>query len=132
MDDLVQFLRARYDEEATEAVEIADQFGGTWTADDNMGSIGSDTGADVIDDAAAPQDFIARYDPARAAAEVAAKREILALHRPVQRRSTGSAGGTISDCQMCGHFPAQYPCGTLRLLSLPYADHPDYRAEWRP
>lgn len=23
-------------------------------------------------------------------------------------------------------------CPTLRLLALPYADHPDYRPEWRP
>jgi hypothetical protein len=25
-----------------------------------------------------------------------------------------------------------YPCDTLKLLALPYADHPDYRDEWRP
>jgi hypothetical protein len=24
------------------------------------------------------------------------------------------------------------PAQTLRLLGLPYADHPDYREEWRP
>ena len=24
------------------------------------------------------------------------------------------------------------PCGVLRRLSLPYADHPDYREKWRP
>lgn len=132
MDDLVQFLRARYDEEAVEAVETADRFGGSWTVDEKMGSISSDIGADVIDEPGAPRTFIARYDPDRAAAEVAAKREILTLHRPVQRRSTGSDGGTLEDCQTCGHFPAQYPCGTLRLLSLPYADHPNYNEAWRP
>jgi hypothetical protein len=28
----------------------------------------------------------------------------------------------------------QDSCGwdTLRLLALPYADHPDFREEWRP
>ena len=25
-----------------------------------------------------------------------------------------------------------WPCDTLRLLALPYADHPDYQEEWRP
>ena len=24
------------------------------------------------------------------------------------------------------------PCPTLRLLASPYADHPDYRQEWKP
>lgn len=24
------------------------------------------------------------------------------------------------------------PSGTLRLIALPYADHPDYREQWRP
>ena len=28
--------------------------------------------------------------------------------------------------------PGAEPCPTLRLLSLPYADHPDFRAAWRP
>ena len=28
-----------------------------------------------------------------------------------------------------GHAPATL---VLRLLALPYADHPDYRQEWRP
>lgn len=25
-----------------------------------------------------------------------------------------------------------FPCLTLRALALPYADHPDYREEWKP
>ncbi|MCD7440252.1 DUF6221 family protein [Streptomyces lincolnensis] len=75
---------------------------------------------------------IAEWDPARVLREIDAKRQLLALHRPVQQRSTGSGGGTIEDCQVCGHFPAQYPCVTLRLLALPYADRPGYREEWRP
>jgi hypothetical protein len=27
---------------------------------------------------------------------------------------------------------ADWPCLTLRLLALPYADRPGYREEWRP
>lgn len=25
-----------------------------------------------------------------------------------------------------------FPCLTMKLLALPYADHPDYREEWKP
>lgn len=64
--------------------------------------------------------------------DISIKRRIIDLHRPVRKRSTGSERGTVEDCQMCDHFPAQYPCATLRLLALPYANHHDYQQEWRP
>lgn len=51
--------------------------------------------------------------------EVEAKRRILDLH---QR-------GAFPDCRECGN---DYPCVTVRLLALMYADHPDYDEEWRP
>ncbi|MEU5023581.1 DUF6221 family protein [Streptomyces milbemycinicus] len=31
-----------------------------------------------------------------------------------------------------GLVQADAPITALRLLALPYADHPDYRDEWRP
>jgi hypothetical protein len=77
-------------------------------------------------------EHIALHDPERVLRRVAADRRILDLHRSVQKRSTGSDGGFIEDCQTCEHFPAQYPCATIRLLALPYADRPGYREEWRP
>jgi hypothetical protein len=64
--------------------------------------------------------------------DIDAKRQILALHRPVQKRSTGSGGGIIQDCSICDHFPAQYPCMTVRLLALPYSGRSGYLKEWRP
>jgi pyrimidine deaminase RibD-like protein len=57
---------------------------------------------------------IARHDPARVLADVAAKRAIVALH----------------PCDDCGM--GNDPCSTLRLLAQPYAEHPDYDEEWRP
>jgi hypothetical protein len=75
---------------------------------------------------------IAGHDPERVLRRVAADRRILDLHRSAQKRSTGSDGGFIEDCQTCDHFPAQYPCATIRLLALPHADRPGYREEWRP
>lgn len=35
-----------------------------------------------------------------------------------------------SGCDDCG--AGDDPCDALRFLALPYADHPDYRKEWRP
>jgi len=54
-------------------------------------------------------DHIARWDPARVLAECEAKRRLIAL---------GEKDSYWDD--------------VLRLLALPYADHPDYRDEWRP
>jgi hypothetical protein len=33
-------------------------------------------------------------------------------------------------CSTCGDVP--WPCDTVRLLAIVFADHPDYRNEWRP
>jgi hypothetical protein len=78
-------------------------------------------GTGETDDAQCMADaaHIARHDPVRVLADIAAKRAVLDLHRPVRRRSTGS-GGVIEDCGVCSHFPAQYPCTTLRLLAEAY------------
>lgn len=60
----------------------------------------------------------------RAWAEVEAKRRILKAH--AEHPDPYIAGF----CRTCGRTDG--PCDTLRLLALPYADHPDYREEWRP
>lgn len=56
---------------------------------------------------------IVRWDPARALAEVDAKRRMI----------EGTWGGPDHQ-DMWEHH--------MRLLALPYATHPDYRDEWRP
>lgn len=42
-----------------------------------------------------------------------------------------SRGGveTITRCRVCPHETTA-PCTALRLLAVPYADHPGFRAEW--
>jgi len=50
--------------------------------------------------------------------EVDAKRRILDLHR--------------QDGALCEHCDAHWPCPTVRLVGLPYADRDGYREEWRP
>ncbi len=70
---------------------------------------------------------IARHDPARVLREVEAKRRMLAAH-PIEY----SRVSDFTDCAACMDVDTYdaYPCLTVRLLALPFADHPEYRAEW--
>lgn len=62
---------------------------------------------------------IVRWDPARVLAECEAKRSLINIH-PEAVGQDLSAGAAWAYDEM------------LRRLALPYADHPDYRQEWRP
>jgi hypothetical protein len=129
VDDLIAFLRARLDETAeraprthlSECATTADWYYGG-TSDCDCG------------------------EPARVLADVDAKRRIIDEHAIVHRNIGWLADGDeeYGEIPVCGrcvpkhsHYSrrADVPegwCRTLRLLALPYADHPDYRAEWRP
>lgn len=73
----------------------------------------------------------------RVLAECEAKRRIIGEHT----YPPGEFTALITTCPRCvdhndgqgtrGH-DLSIPCPTLRMLALPYADHPDYRQEWRP
>lgn len=70
-------------------------------------------------------DHVFRHDPARVLAEVDAKRRIVEEHSPHPE--------VYGD--YCPSEDGRYRldhCPTLRLLALPYAEHDDYREEWRP
>jgi hypothetical protein len=84
-------------------------------------------------------DHIARHDPARVLAECAAKRAIVEEHQPVDYTSMGMESPNA--CHICGidagmgeweWLRDSWPCPTLRALAAVYADHADYRDEWRP
>lgn len=139
MDDLIVFLRARHDEEAALATEATQETTGRWTARTTANGdtlVEDDDGALILPtvrtQGVVQYQHIAHQDPARVLREIDAKRQILHLHRPVHRRSTGSGTAMSETCGICDHFPGQHPCLTLRLLSLPYADHADYQQSWRP
>lgn len=57
---------------------------------------------------------IARHNPARVLADVAAKRRIVELLGPVANVGRGINGGEVA-----------------LALAQPYADHPDFREAWR-
>lgn len=128
---LVAFLRARYDEETKTAQGATE---GPWLAE-----FSGETGHCVIPaDAESTREYVARtqlyarvidaehiacWNPKRVLAEIDAKREILKAH-----------GNGDAWCDYCAGYDDEVDdqCLTARLLALPYADHPEYRKEWRP
>lgn len=152
MDDLVQWLRAQLDEDERIARAAAQDTGPDWYYND--GFVFSRRGAlpqELVERsefiAAFPlQDFleqgrgehVAHHDPARALREIDAKRQLVKLHGRATLRAGGGAQyyDTATVCRSCEpdhQFPElSWPCPTLRLLALPYADRPGYREEWRP
>lgn len=164
-DDLVQFLRARLDEDERAA---RDAGGKPWAWEQHYGDMCNDPTCEygelatddtvLMDvhgyDVKAPwqgADHIARHDPARVLAEVDAKRRIVgasAADCPPGCQTEHSFSGS---CMLRPMGPAwengerwvrdedgspvrapHTPLSVLRFLALPYADHPDYREEWRP
>lgn len=78
------------------------------------------------------QDHIARHQPGRVLAECEAKRRIVEDHTDSREPDY---------CPRCVKYRDQWegfivycphPCPTLAALASVYADHPDYRDEWRP
>jgi hypothetical protein len=148
---LTEFLTARLDEDEAVArkashQKVAGPFHGDWRAD----SLALSVVADRED-----RRHIARHDPARVLAEVAAKRAIVELHKvmPWRLSTVGYVqghdgrrwaqhyyGGCCSLCTAGGEyggnvaeFDTDEPdyCDTLRHLAAVYADHQDFREEWR-
>lgn len=77
----------------------------------------------------ADADHIARHDPARVLAEVGAKRRILDDVLPTMQADELRIAGEWG----VGSDPVREASDDLlSLLALPYAEHPDYREEWRP
>ena len=146
MSDLVAFWRARLDEDEAAARRAT---AGPWRYDptrewrdpDRPFSGGEESvfagpeGDDATtvcctgpsDDPPSMDDarHIARWDPARVLADVAAKRVIVEMHRPWG----GSLPDGTIDCQICGW--RRFGCLTLLALAQPYADHPDFDPAWR-
>lgn len=111
--ELIAFLRARLDEDQ-QHVEAMDDF---WI----------DTTDEFTGDAAR------RFtDEKRVLADIDARRRIVDMFEQYEHATTRSGDTTTPG------LPSWLGGGqaaldrTLRLLALPYADHSDYRAEWRP
>jgi hypothetical protein len=143
--DLAEFLTVRIEEDRAAAAVAASRNGEQWTGSSLMNGsriegtaehdanpraqngdreLWDDEGALGMHDETAAH--IVRWDPARVLAECDAKRRIVQQARPVTRDSTGVYPRDVTYVYDVG-VP-----WVLKLLALPYADHPDYRDEWRP
>lgn len=88
-----------------------------------------DEGCDYMAPAPAVGAHIARHDPTRVLAECGAKRRIVAVHRYSQ---DGGHCCAEPDDPFGEKMYWHDPCPTLAALATIYADHEDYREEWRP
>ena len=75
-----------------------------------------------------------RFDPHRVLAECSAKRRIVLACREARPdlHFLGSRARGMADFPLSPHDQHQLAAVTLALLAVPYADHHDYRPEWRP
>ncbi|QCB93285.1 DUF6221 family protein [Cellulomonas shaoxiangyii] len=152
MSDLVEFLRARLgeDEAAFTLPEWQPDVGGDWTLSgdgffatywpDNTVSASIYRG----DDQVATSGIVSRRSRAecqafaegwirehtRVLADIEAKRQIVqtyiaTLAHEQQFQGQGTASAVADGARAVAE-------GVVRLLALPYADHPEYRPEWAP
>jgi len=79
------------------------------------------------------------WSPWRVDTACITRRLIVNAHRNTGPVIVPQPGGhpdlVAATCETCrdrsGH-PTPWPCYTLRVLASEWADHPDYRNEWRP
>lgn len=133
--DLIEFLRARLDEDEQIAhAAMWDDQAGAWTYTPPQDRYSKHTVNDYLGDVlvvVAPYNadedgigaHVERHDPQRILAEVDAKRMIIADYERFLAERRRAMGGWDS-------YPDVSP--TMAALASVYADHPDYREEWRP
>lgn len=158
IEELVAFLRARLDDDERTARAATP---GPWSVNDESftESIRAADGTEVVaggrwggeapvfettEDAL----HIAAHDPARALLETDSRRQLLAdalvEKHVVVEDCWYTCPATTEDHdggETCNEADSGKPCNCgrdarierrLRLLAMPYIDHPDYRPEWRP
>lgn len=145
MITITEFLTARLGDDEAYAREAAAEFGPDWieiwsgTVDltanlpGRQPPDGRHWDAHVVTNDARVSCHMVRWDPARALADVAAKRAIVAAHETFESRveaATYTGYDALNYHRDQGTLSALK--GTLRYLALPYADHPDYDERWRP
>lgn len=126
-DDLVAFLRAQLDADEAAARNVYTQAPWrTGTTHQGWPSVEGDGWTVVSTPYEADAAHIARWDPQRVLGEVAAKRRILdawqAVYDDIQEPYTG-------DQRMGEGFGLDH---AVQCLATAYADHPDFREEWKP
>ncbi|MGC5531586.1 DUF6221 family protein [Streptomyces sp. SR-10] len=116
MDDLAKFLRDRFNEDEQAARRAGDSFRQIGETGVIVATEGDRAEECASANWAGIAEHIVRHDPARILAEVNAKRAT--FHRINEHINMTGLDEIHGDL--------------LRLLALPYADHPDYKDDWRP
>jgi hypothetical protein len=142
VDDLVQFLRDRLDDDYDLAVAACWEGNGCWrqVADPHDQTVEDVRGQVVVPDVdGAPTReeavHIARHDPARILADVESKRRMILRHSPHSMASPAHSATCEREhwgILVCNHDGRDWPCPDLRDLASVYARHRGYRDEWRP
>ena len=114
---LTEFLNARIEEDEGAASECA-------RATEREPVSLRATDGQVTPSALSAMEHIVRWDAGRVLAECEAKRRIVEVHLSGEAWCDHCSGGE--------HRGNPDACPTLRLLALPYVDHPDYDETWRP
>ena len=123
--NLDEFLLARIAEDKRMAVDAARAAGRErWSPDQLSAGLPEPMAAE----------HAARFDPARVLAECAAKRGTVLACRELgpDLHFLGTRPRGLPDVPISPHDQHQLAALTLALLALPYAEHHDYRPEWRP
>jgi hypothetical protein len=128
MSALVEFLLARISDDAGIAESVSPPPWHVVDGDDEVYIISQDFGEQIAVTDHLNVDHIMQWDPARVLAECEAKRQIVDHAATVSSmdQQIESEWGTR------GSVPWDEDEGIrlLRLLALPYADHPDYDQAW--
>jgi hypothetical protein len=113
VDDFLQFLRNRIDEDAQAVEGLCTPSGGPTYQLVHM------QGTTVL------------MRPARVQAEIDAKRRVLDRHAPHSMGQCTECEAPHWGVQVCNHCQRAWPCPDVRDVAAAYTDHHNYRAEWR-
>lgn len=127
--ELVKFLNARLDEDAALAHAASP---GPWHVNEDSDEVLAADDITVAEGFAlsgsqlrATTAHIARNDPPSILFDLDIKRQMVGRAAQTRAWVIGESGAVAGPAVMLAS-------DTLRLLALPYADHPDYCEEWRP
>lgn len=128
-DGLMEFLTARLDEDEQAAAAARSPIGGGawWRAQIFAAAGAPPLSAPVV------HSHIVRHSPERVLADIAAKRNLIAVMAvmlapmPTPAGYPDAARKLKLEVELAEENAAKL---TLRLLAQPYRDHPDWRQEW--
>lgn len=131
--DLVAFLTARLDEDEAYARQIIDApdcgYQAKWRLPSSaVVSVGDEADWDLLAGDSRLAAHIARWDPNRVLAEVAAKRAIVDRYMAIVEDPQDAAGSSPTSWHYAGRRDEL--ADVLLALARPYANHPDFDPEW--